>query len=245
MPRWIGYRPLNRAEPLRILAIHGAETIPPGAFCLIISMMLFFTVAYQNHNYMTALWILISISTKHDLGTELLKETYKGVWFWHRTHLVTFFLPSSSVSFLLKSFCKTYDYLLALEWCAKYCRWSLYEELVYDLRCRSRGKKKDSTQLQKKVNTLCCGHNQPSKTVIFLCILHRLEASSTIHICNENMFSNNWETRFVHLILVHFGCVRVVWALCVITLKATTAHRLDRWRFTIFTLHCASSHSYI
>ena len=40
---------------------------------------------------LTALWILISISTKDDLGTELLKETYKGVRFWHRTHLVTLF----------------------------------------------------------------------------------------------------------------------------------------------------------
>ncbi len=26
------------------------------------------------------------------------------------------------------------------------------------------------------------------------------------HICNEDMFSNDWETRFVHLIPLHFGC---------------------------------------
>ena len=68
-----------------------------------------------------------------------------------------------------------------------------------------------------------------------------LEASSTGHICNEDIFSSHWETRFVHLIQVHSGCVGVEWALywncqgnvpwmflhlgygCVITLKATTA----------------------
>ncbi len=26
------------------------------------------------------------------------------------------------------------------------------------------------------------------------------------HICNKDMFSNHWKTRFVHLIQVHFGC---------------------------------------
>ncbi len=41
------------------------------------------------------------------------------------------------------------------------------------------------------------------------CHAYRLEASSMGHICNKDMFSNHWETRFVHLIQVHFGCVRV------------------------------------
>ncbi len=39
-------------------------------------------------------------------------------------------------------------------------------------------------------------------------VWYRLEASSMGHICNEDMFSNHWETMFVHLIQVHFSCVR-------------------------------------
>ncbi len=72
--------------------------------------------------------------------------------------------------------------------------------------------------------------------------------SSTSHICNEVIFSNHWETRCVHLIQLHFHCVRVEWAWQKVSTPGLWMYyhsesngSLDQWRFTIFTLHCASS----
>ncbi len=61
---------------------------------------------------------------------------------------------------------------------------------------------------------------------------YRLEASSMGHICNEVIFSNHWETR-----CSTFG----PW----MYYHSESNDSLDKWLFTIFTLHCASSHTFL